>query len=217
MKVSPFQTIHSYSLCEIILQKGDVPDVTYDENNDSSFKINHSIEEGVLILSIGDLIINRSDFDLKLPIVYITYTELRGVTLYDRSNLKTKEPIVEQSFGIVHYGTGQVNIAVEGVHLDFTIMRSGKIKVSGFAFNLLIQVCRDGVFDGSMLEVEDAKVIIQRNGFANVWAECELDAQVKSNGTLVYKGKPSIDDLFMAKGSTIMPFEWFRNHIGAEG
>lgn len=207
--INSFHIIHSYCFCEIIIQKGSIPDIAISTTDEASLKIKYSIEDGVLIFSGNNLVISDSGFEY--PVIYVTYTELRGVTLYGHSKLKTKEPIIGGSFGIVLYGTGDVNIAVEGTHLDFTIMRSGKIKVNGFAYTLLVQVLRDGEFDGSMLEVEDAKVTIQRSGFASIWAECELNAQVNSSGTLVYKGKPSIDDLFIGEGSTIMPFEWFKD------
>lgn len=207
--VNSFHTIHSYCFCEIILQKGSVPGVTISTTDEASLKIKYSIEDGVLIFSGNNLVASDSDFEY--PVVYVTYTELKGVTLYGYSKLKTKEPIDEKSFGVVLYGSGDVDIAVEGIRLDFTIMRAGKIKVSGFANRLLVRVLRDGEFDGSLLEVEDAEVTIQRSGFVSVWAECELNAQVNLNGTLIYKGKPSIEELFIAKGSMVMPFEWFKH------
>jgi len=90
-------------------------------------------------------------------------------------------------------GLGDVRIEdIETDRLVLVLSGAGKIKVSGEATDLVINVTGAGSYEGGDLRCESSSVNLSGAGSATVWSTEFLDVNISGLGTVRYYGDPEI-------------------------
>jgi len=203
-KLPEFNTIRVVGKCLLLIQEGGKPEILIDGKG-SGINTQFEVQDNeLLIYAIPD-----NDFGSETPIpkIIITYIKIKSVILTGSIDLYTRNKITGKSFALFLNGTGNINLEVDVVNLDCTVVKDGTICVIGDATSSFIMLLGIGTYQGRDLDSGVVSVEISNNGIATVSAECDLIGSIKNGGTLFYKGTPSINGLSIEGNSKMLPLK----------
>ena len=185
--IPDFDSISIDTPADIILQRGEAPDISIDTDGEVEI-FQHAVKEKRLFLSLTK---NLND-PVPQAVIRVTYVSLSGLVVDQSEMLTCKEPIEAESLGIVQNGRGKVDLSIAVSKLDAAVTKSGTLRLSGTADRAKVLNTGPGEFDGSDLEVSEAEVTMKDSGNISICVADELKANLHGDGKLNLKGEPRL-------------------------
>lgn len=199
-----FNMIRVDGKCHLLIQSGEKPEIIID-NKGSGIDTQFEVQDNeLLIYAIPD---DKSVYERPIPKITITYIKIKSVILTGSIDLCTRNKISGRSFALLLNGAGNINLEIDVVNLDCTIVKAGTITVFGDATSSFIMLLGTGTYLGQDLDCGVISVEISNQGTATVSAENDLIGSIKNGGVLYYKGTPCIKGLSIEGNTKLMPLK----------
>jgi hypothetical protein len=199
-----FNSIRVVGICQLMIQKGESPEVII---NSRGSKIDIQFEVRDLELLIYSLPDDDISPDKPIPKITIMYIHIKSIMLTGSIDLYTNNKIAGNTLALILNGTGNINLQVDVVNLDCTIVKSGTIRVFGDTTSSSIMLLGTGIYQGQDLDAGVVSVEIANRGTATVSAENDLIGSITNGGTLYYMGTPCIKGLSIEGNSKMLPLK----------
>lgn len=188
-KVGSFNRLELGGHFDLRLKKGDKAEVTIETEDIGPDEIITEIRNNTLHIRMKD---NRKwgKSDLKRSIIYLTYTDLRGIQWDGAGNITTESELVTDKFELEISGAGNVQMDLNVDDLQVDMSGAGNIELRGSAKTQNVQMSGAGNYNGFDLKSERAKVDMSGVGNVRVYATKELNASASGVGAVRYKGNP---------------------------
>lgn len=203
MKSLPFfHSIRILTRCEVSLCQDSPFGIHVDEPDDIASWINYFIENEELIIQTkpmhyGFLLLNDS-----YPKIQVACAGLNSIHVLDKAYFSAKEEFQVEKLGVI-VQNGEVDLKVNAIVTDCTVIKKGSAKIRGNAIISRILGNQQGKYNGSELEASEAHVDLHGDSQASVWAEDELEASLFSRSKLRYKGNPRMQISHIDEGCSI--------------
>lgn len=188
-KMGSFNKLELGGHFDLRLKKGDKAEVTIETEDIGPDEIITEIRNNTLRITMKDDRKLRKG-DLKKSIVYLTYTELRGIQWEGAGNITTESELVADKFDLEISGAGNVRMDLKVQNLQVDMSGAGNIELRGTARVQDVQMSGAGNYNGFELKSEKAKVDMSGVGNVRVYVTKELNASASGVGAVRYKGNP---------------------------
>ncbi len=201
--LTPFHIIRILTRCEVSLHQDSSCAIHVDEPDDVAEWIDYHVENGELIIQTkpmhyGFLLLHDS-----YPKIQLTCTHLNGIQLFDRANITSPERLRMEKLGVIIRQGGTVELNVDALRMDCTILKRSHIKVAGETFETFLNVYHDGRYDGASLQASTGMVYLTNNARASVWIDEGMEARILGRSRFSYRGTPRFSWLSVDEGSRV--------------
>ncbi|MGK6350147.1 GIN domain-containing protein [Parapedobacter sp. DT-150] len=205
--LSPFHTVRILTRCEVYLYQDTSSAFHVDEPDDVAEWIDYHVDNGELIIQTkpmhyGFLLLSNS-----CPKIQLTCTHLNGIQLFDRANITTPEELRVEKLGVIIRQEGMVELNVDALRVDCTILKRGHVKVAGETIEVFLHAYHDGWYDGASLQASTGMVYLTNNARASVWIDGEMEARILGRSRFSYRGTPRFSWLSVDEGSRVEPLQ----------
>lgn len=199
--LTPFHTIRILTQCEVSLHQDSSCAIHVNEPGDVSEWIDYHVENGELIIQTKPMHYGLLLLHNSYPKIQLTCTLLNGIQLFDRANITSPERLRMDKLGVIIWQSGTVELNVDALRVDCTILKRGHIKVAGETIETFLHVYHDGWYDGASLQASTGMVYLTNNAQASVWIDGEMEAFILGRSRFSYRGTPRFSWLSVDEGS----------------
>lgn len=205
--LTPFHTIRILTRCEVSFLQDSSYAIHVDELNDIAKWIDYYVENSELIIQTEPLHYGFLLLHDSYPKIQLTCTHLNGIQLFDRANITSQERLRMEKLGVIIRQGGTVELNVDALRMDCTILKRDHIKVSGETIETFLRVYHEGWYDGASLQASTGMVYLTNNARASVWIDGEMEARILGRSRFSYRGKPRFSWLSVDEGSRVEPLQ----------
>lgn len=133
--------------------------------------------------------------------VFITTRNLSQIRIAGSGNVYSETPIITDRLYIKISGSGNVDLhEIDSPLVDAQISGSGKVYLSGFCADQVLNISGSGNIHAFNLMSETADVNISGSGKTEITVSQYLNARISGSGDVFYKGRPSVDSRISGSG-----------------
>jgi hypothetical protein len=190
--LSNFTKIRTGGSWDVILKKGNRPEVKLEAKNLDLDRVITEVDNGTLNIHLEKG--NYRNVDLT---VYVTFVELEQIHSGGSGNFKTLSDLVAEDLEINLSGSGDASFkSIEADELHLTMSGSGNVEVKeGGVGKIQLEQSGSGNCKAIGLETEEAE--ISKSGSGNVALTINQALSVRSSGSGIveYQGNPEMNDI----------------------
>ncbi|GAB3335884.1 head GIN domain-containing protein [Marivirga atlantica] len=154
------------------------------------------VKEGVLHININkeesnDKSVLRQIDDIKiLPTlkVYVSIKDVKALSVNGTGKIITENSIAADDLKLLVAGSGSLEADIKGKTVDAKVAGPGRLKLSGYANNLRLDLSGSGDVEAYDFEVSSAEVLSYGSSSANINVTDKLDATIYGSGSIDVKG-----------------------------
>ena len=191
---------------ELIITQGDQESLTIEAPKDVLKRIETSVSQGRLMISLGgsfqdrvrDAVstsLTRPTIKYRVTLKRLTRLEIFSMGRFGIGRLQTER------LGLVFRGAGEVvirDLRAQWLEVDFP--GAGKMEIGGQVTEQSVTLSGAGEYNSPKLQSQRARLTINGLGSATVWAEEELDVTIRGAGKVSYYGTPRVRQRIAAIG-----------------
>ncbi|OJJ16133.1 hypothetical protein BKI52_35800 [marine bacterium AO1-C] len=185
---SPIQNIYSNILGVVHIVQGNEEKVTIKAQPNIIARIKTTYVNNELRLEVqNQACLNNTQVD-----IYVTTPTIQRVTQSGQGEIRSEGVWKMADMELITHGSGQINAEVECTDLKVQINDYSKIVLKGKTQNQEIDISGYSEYQAYDLVSNNATVNLQGSGIVGVWASQQLNATIRGNGCVLYKGSPTI-------------------------
>ena len=206
-EVSAFDRVALAGFGDLYITQGEEESLTIEASPEILDRIKTEVEDGKLTIRfvrnwldwIGDVLATgfagmRVRYDLTVK--ELAALAITGAGRVQVANLETDQLALELR------GAGQLSIeSLDAEQLEIDLSGAGQIKVGGRVTEQTVKITGAGSYDAPDLESQRAKATLTGLGGATVWAVEDLEATIRSVGSVSYYGAPKVSKRITGIGS----------------
>jgi hypothetical protein len=206
-EVSDFDRVALAGFGDLVITQGEEESLTIEASPQILGRIKTQVKDGKLTIRftqswldwIGDVLATgfagmRVRYDLRVK--ELAALAITGAGRVQATNIKADHLALELR------GAGQLSIeSLEAEQLKIDLTGAGQIKVAGRVTEQTVKISGAGSYDAPNLESQRAKTTLTGLGSARVWAVEDLDATIRSVGSVSYYGAPKVRRKITGPGS----------------
>ncbi len=184
-QVKSFDAIEAGSSFDVIIEKGDIPGVLIEADDNLMRHIITEVRGKTLKIS------SEARFRLAGKIkVFITYDKLEQVKLSGAAELQCDDIIKADDFEITLSGASKANIQLHADDLEVKLSGASKLYISGVSDEIAARLSGASRLFADQLETEEGSYRLSGSSKAEVWVVQSIDARASGAAKLVYVGNP---------------------------
>lgn len=183
--VGTFDEIKIFNGLKVQLEKSDRNDIEITGRKADDVVIKNNNGTLKLSLKITELF---SQDDVKIKIYF--NDAIHVLDANEGSVIKSDDTFSQDKLTIKVQEGAYINVPVNVTHLSIKSVTGGNITANGTATNQDVEVTTGGVYEGYDVDSEYANVVAASGGKAEVYVTKLLDAKVRLEGNIYYKGNP---------------------------
>lgn len=183
-EVGDFDKIKVFDLIEVNLIESDENKILIKGRNVDDIVWNN--RGGVLKL--------RMQLDKKFrgedTLIEVHYTGLKVIDGNEGAQITCNEMVSQDRIELRTQEGAKIHIGMEVDHVDIRAVTGGIVEASGIAKSQSIVLNTGGIFEGRELRTSSAQVKISAGGEAEVFADNDIDINIKAGGDVQVYGRP---------------------------
>lgn len=184
-QVKSFDAIEAGSSFDVIIEKGDIPGVLIEADDNLMRHIITEVRGKTLKIS------SEARFRLAGKIkVFITYDKLEQVKLSGAAELQCDDIIKADDFEITLSGASKASIQLHADDLEVKLSGASKLYLSGVSDEIAARLSGASRLFADQLETEEGSYRLSGSSKAEVWVVQSIDARASGAAKLVYVGNP---------------------------
>lgn len=184
-QVRSFDAIEVGSAFDVILEKGDIPGVLIEADDNLMRHIITEVHGKTLKIS------SEARFRLAGKIkVFITYDKLEQIKLSGAAELQADDIIKADDFEITLSGASKASIQLHADDLEVKLSGASKLYISGVSDEIAARLSGASRLFADQLETEEGSYRLSGSSKAEVWVVQRIDARASGSSRLVYAGNP---------------------------
>jgi len=206
-EVSDFDRVALAGFGDMVITQGDEESLTIEASPEILGRIETDVKDGKLTIRfsrswldwIGEVLASgfigmRVRYDLAVK-------ELAGLAITGAGRVQGAN-ITADHLALELRGAGQLSIeSLEAERLKIDLSGAGQIKVGGRVTEQTINITGAGSYDAPDLESQRAKATLTGLGGATLWVVEDLEATIRSVGSVSYYGAPKVSKSITGIGS----------------
>ncbi len=202
-KVEKFRSINVAVPGEVYLMQGEEQKVIIEGSGRVVENLVTEVKNGRLSIRMPSRWRYRRSDELY---VYITMTELEGITLSGSATIYAEGPVKTGRMAVTISGSGRVELEeLDANELDVTVSGSGRLTIGGGRKleKSKIVISGSGRIEARNLPVENADALITGSGRCNIHVLSDLNVRISGSGRVIYTGNPLIDARITGSGRVV--------------
>lgn len=190
--VDPFTKISTGGSWDVVIQKGDTPEVRLESRNLDLEKVKTEVKDQTLKVYLEKG--NYRNINLK---VFITYTQLEEIRSGGSGDLASPSVLNAGELDITLSGSGNAHFnSLKADNLRVQMSGSGNMSVGdGEVGGLEISQSGSGDFKGLDLQSQDANIRKSGSGNTSLGVSGNLSVRASGSGDVQYRGNPDRNDI----------------------
>lgn len=189
--IEGFNALQVYGWVDVILEKGDTPEVEIEAGKNLIANITASIEAG------SNLLIIRNDNKChwsrssSQPTVRVKYQDITQIEQWGFGNVTSADTIKGSSLSVTIKGNGNVSLLVDVDNFNCAMLELGDLTVQGKSDRSSLFSHNVGFFHGKNFFTRYCNAHTRDEGEFEISVSDSLTATVESTGNIRYYGKPA--------------------------
>ena len=206
-EVSDFDRVALAGFGDMVITQGDEESLTIEASPEILGRIETDVKDGKLTIRfsrswldwIGEVL--AAGFAGMRVRYDLTVKELADLAITGAGRVRVAS-ITADHLALELRGAGQLSIeSLEAERLKIDLSGAGQIKVGGRVTEQTVKITGAGSYDAPDLESQRAKATLTGLGGATVWAVEDLEATIRSVGSVSYYGAPTVSKKITGIGS----------------
>ena len=187
-----FSKIRTGGSWDVILRKGDRPEVKLEAKNLDLDRVITEVDNGTLNIHLEKG--NYRNVDLT---VYVTFVDLGQIHSGGSGNFKTMSDLIAEDLEVNLSGSGDAFFtSLETDELHLTMSGSGNVEVKeGTVGKIRVEQSGSGNFKAIGLETEEAEISKSGSGNVALTVNQALSVRSSGSGNVEYQGNPEMNDI----------------------
>ena len=135
--------------------------------------------------------------------VFITMPTIEYLKVSGSGLIRSENTFAVNDIELYISGPGDMDLALEGDHMEGKISGSGNMLLEGFAQKMNFKINGSGDLKAFDYEVDRANIRISGSGDAEVRVKDDLDVKITGSGDVYYKGNPSVTVQITGSGKVV--------------
>jgi len=135
--------------------------------------------------------------------VTVPFEKISALTLSGSGDIRSINPIKNDSFSAKLSGSGDLDLAVESNTFEFNLSGSGDVKLKGNSNNIVVKLSGSGDIEAASLKSKNADVTVSGSGDVKINCNNSLTARVSGSGDIKYIGSPEKRDVKVSGSGSI--------------
>ncbi|MEX2511920.1 MAG: head GIN domain-containing protein [Cyclobacteriaceae bacterium] len=193
--VSPFTRISTGGSWDVVIQKGDKPEVRLESRNLDLEKVKTEVKDQTLRVYL-----EKGKYRYINLKVFITYTQLEEIRISGSGDLNSPTVLNAGDLAITLSGSGDASFsALSAENLSITMSGSGDMYVGdGEVGGLEITQSGSGDFKGLDMHSLDAHIRKSGSGDTSLGVSETLSVRASGSGDVQYRGNPEKNDIMFS-------------------
>lgn len=188
LNVANFDGIELNIAADVFLKQGNTFEVIAEGPEELIEDLDDDIRNGNWIIETRRCYRNTEEL-----VLFITLPELREIRHNASGDIVSEDFFQVDDVDLVHTGSGQIDLGLEGDDVDARISGSGDIRIEGTADRIDLSISGSGDWECFDYEVRETDVTISGSGDAEVRVLDLLRVQISGSGDVLYKGTPDLE------------------------
>jgi hypothetical protein len=199
--VPEFDRVDLRGVGTAVVRQGPVTSVVVDAPERVADKVRTEVRDGELRIALRWWAMLFAWASVDEIEVRVTAPGIKALTLSGAGKILAPEPIEAEDLDLKLSGAGSLDLKVRSRTVSVRLSGAGSIAAAGSADRLETSLTGAGRFDGSQLEVKEARVRTTGAGETLVFAVDSLDVTLTGAGAVRYKGNPKLTSRISGIGS----------------
>ncbi|RPH32704.1 MAG: DUF2807 domain-containing protein [Bacteroidales bacterium] len=139
--------------------------------------------------------------------LYITYKEIRDISVNASGRLSVQGPLVGDKVVLVANTNAQIDTELDLKTVDVKVGQGASIRISGKVGSIDAKVSTRGILSALDVQSDSTYIQVGSAGTAKITGIYLLDAKVGIGGTLTYSGAPKVKNIKSGLGATVNAIE----------
>ena len=182
------------------------------KGNEEKVKI---VVKGIELYDVETIVSGKTlEIELKRGIyvdviveLFLTYTEIREISVSSSGRVSLQNPISGDKMVLNASSNGELVAELNLKTVDIRVGQGAVVRVNGKTGSIDAKVSTGGILSAFDIQSDSTYVNVNSAGNAKVNALMLLDANVRTGGTLTYKGNPAIRNIKTGIGATVNVLE----------
>lgn len=198
LQVAPFTGIDVEGSAQVIVEKGDVQEITVSGQKEVIDLLETKVSGGTWKIRTGKC----WESDTTLLVHIVTPTALKSIDVSGSADVEAGNVFGTSGTELSTSGSGSISVSeLNDKSLEISISGSGSITVRGTCAKVEADISGSGDLHAVDLAANEVSLDISGSGKADVKAISKLDASISGSGEVRYSGKPDVRSSISGSGS----------------
>ncbi|QKG79879.1 head GIN domain-containing protein [Tenuifilum thalassicum] len=198
-KLNDFTKIRAWGEFKVYLVKGDELKARVVTKGMPASDITINVKGNTLEIMLKGKIYESVNAD-----IYVTYNQINKISLSAASSVSIQDTLKAENLTIDVNTSSELDGAIQAESAEFTVGQGSTLRLRGDVKSFEAKVNTGGILSALDLASEKAYVKVSTGGIAKVKAIKELEAKVRTGGSLTYTGNPELKDIKTFIGAKVV-------------